>query len=69
LLTDLRTRQIHIKNGPMAQRLYEPLHSLEVELKESGKIYKCLPGKHDDLAISLGVLNWAIRHSHWPSWA
>jgi hypothetical protein len=35
LLTDLRTRQIHSKNGPMAQRLYEQLHSLEVELRES----------------------------------
>ena len=46
LLTDLRTRQIRIKNGAMAQRLYEQLNSLEVELKESGKIYKCLPGKH-----------------------
>jgi hypothetical protein len=68
LLTDFRARQIRLIEEPMARRLYEQLHSLEVELKNSGKIYKCLPGKHDDLAISCAMLNWAIRHPHFGSW-
>jgi hypothetical protein len=69
LLTDFRTAQIRLTGGSMARRLYEQLNSLEVEQKESGKIYKCLPGKHDDLAISAAMLNWAIRHPHFLTWA
>jgi hypothetical protein len=67
LLSDFRARQIRMLAGPMAQRLYQQLMSLEVEQNDNGKIYH--PGKHDDLGISLAMLNWAIRHPHWDSWA
>jgi hypothetical protein len=69
LLSDLRSHQIRFADGPMSRRLYEQLTSFEVEEKESGKSYKCLSGKHDDLAISCAMLNWAVRHPHWPYWA
>jgi hypothetical protein len=69
LLTDFRSAQIRLIDGPEALRLYEQLNALEVERKETGKIYKCLPGKHDDLAISAAMLNFAIRHPHFGSWA
>jgi hypothetical protein len=69
LHNDFRSAQIRLTDGPMARRLYEQLNALEVEQKERGKIYKCLPGKHDDLAISAAMLNWAIRHPHFASWA
>jgi hypothetical protein len=69
LLTVFQSALIRLTDGPMAQRLFEQLHALEVEQKGNGKIYKCLPGKHDDLAISGAMLNWAIRHPHFGSWA
>jgi hypothetical protein len=68
LLGDFRSRQIRFTEEPMARRIYEQLNDLEVEQKETGKIYKCLPGKHDDLGISGAMLNWAIRHPHFVSW-
>jgi len=69
LLGDLRSNQIRFTEGPMTRPLYQQLNSLDVEHKPTGKFYKCLPGKHDDLAISAAMLNWAIRHPHFPSWA
>jgi hypothetical protein len=69
LLSDLRSQQIRLPDDQAARRLYEQLASLEVERKPNGeKIYKCLPGKQDDLAISCAMLNWLIRHPHWDDW-
>jgi hypothetical protein len=69
LLRDLRSNQIRLANDPMASRLFEQLALLEVERKANGeKIYKCPPGKHDDLAISCAMLNFLIRHPHWERW-
>jgi hypothetical protein len=69
LLHDFRSRQIRFPNDPMARRLYDQLTLLEVERKANGeKIYKCPPGKHDDLAISCAMLNFLIRHPHWEYW-
>ena len=33
-------------------------------MPESGMVYKCLPGQHDDLGISCAMLNWAAHHPH-----
>jgi len=51
-------------DGPESQRAYQQLNSLETELKESGTVYKCLPGQHDDLGMSCAMLAWAAAHPH-----
>jgi hypothetical protein len=43
--------------------------ALETEIRESGIIYTCPPGHHDDLGISCAMLAWAARHPHLPYWA
>jgi hypothetical protein len=70
LLDDLRAQQIRLPAEPAASLpLREQLASLDVERRPNGeKIYKCAPGKHDDLAISCAMLNWLIRHPHWEHW-
>ena len=50
------------------RRAYEQLANLEVEYRESGTVYTCPPGKHDDLGISCAMLAWAARHPHLPYW-
>src|SRR5271154_4343521 len=47
---------------------YEQLEALETELTESGTIYRCPPGQHDDLGISCAMLAWAARHPHFGTW-
>lgn len=42
--------------------------TLEIELRESGLVYRCPPGQHDDLAISSALLVWAARHPHLYRW-
>jgi hypothetical protein len=42
--------------------------SLEPEQRESGIVYKCPLGQHDDLAMSLAMLAWAARHPHLIYW-
>jgi hypothetical protein len=32
--------------------------NLETEIRDSGIIYKCLPGQHDDLGIFCAMLAW-----------
>jgi hypothetical protein len=46
----------------------EQLAGLETELRESGTVYTCPPGQHDDLGISCAMLAWAARHPHLPYW-
>ena len=41
---------------------------LETEMRESGILYKCPPGHHDDLGISCAMLAWAARHPHLRAW-
>jgi hypothetical protein len=41
---------------------------LETELRETGIVYSCPPGQHDDLGISCTMLAWAARHQHLSSW-
>lgn len=42
--------------GPMAVRAYEQLMGLETEYRESGTLYTCPQGQHDDLGISCAML-------------
>ena len=34
--------------------------SLETEVRDTGIVYSCLPGQHDDLGMSCAMLAWAI---------
>jgi hypothetical protein len=68
LLAQLRDRQIRFVNGAESRRAYAQLEALEPEQRESGRVYKCLPGQHDDLAMSLAMLAWAAQHLHFDEW-
>jgi hypothetical protein len=65
----LQSGQVRIVDGPMTRRAYEQLMALETEMRESGIIYSCPSGQHDDLGISCAMLAWAARHPHLTYWA
>jgi hypothetical protein len=60
--------QVRIVDGPMARRAHQQLVALETKLRESGTVYKCSSGQHDDLGISCAMLAWAARHPHLEHW-
>ena len=64
----LQSGQVRIVDGPTMRRAYEQLMALETELRESGIVYSCPPGQHDDLGISCAMLAWAAHHPHLGSW-
>jgi hypothetical protein len=66
--SELQSGRVRMVDGPMARRAYEQLANLETEVRETGIVYKCLPGQHDDLGISCAMLAWAARHPHLPRW-
>ena len=65
---ELQSDQVRIVDGPTSQRAYEQLNGLETEMRESGIVYSCPSGQHDDLGISCAMLAWAARHPHLSSW-
>jgi hypothetical protein len=65
---ELQADQVRIVDGPMARRAHEQLVALETELRESGTVYKCASGQHDDLGISCAMLAWAAQHPHLDHW-
>ena len=64
----LQSGQIRIVDGPTTRWAYKQLMALETEIRESGIVYTCPPGHHDDLGISCAMLAWAARHPHLPYW-
>jgi hypothetical protein len=66
--SELQSDVVRIVDGHMARKAYEQLANLEVEYRETGVIYTCPPGQHDDLGISCAMLAWAARHPHLPCW-
>jgi hypothetical protein len=52
----------------LVRRAFAQLHALEPEYRETGTVYHCPQGQHDDLAISCAMLAWAARHPHLDSW-
>jgi hypothetical protein len=52
----------------MAQKAYQQLEALDVEYGDTGTVYKCPPGQHDDLGISCAMLVWAATHPHLSGW-
>ena len=51
-----------------SRRAFEQLVRLETEMRDSGTVYRCPSGQHDDLGISLAMLVWAARHPHLETW-
>ena len=69
LLAKLRDRRIQVLvDSPESRRAYEQLTALEPEQRETGIVYKCPAGQHDDLAISFALLAWAAQHQHLDAW-
>jgi hypothetical protein len=68
LHAELQSDLVRFVDGPMSKRAYEQLNGLETEMRESGIVYTCPPGQHDDLGISCAMLAWAARHPHLPEW-
>ena len=66
--SELLADQVRMVNDPMSRRAYEQLMNLETEMRDTGVIYKCLPGQHDDLGISCAMLAWAAAHPHLNEW-
>jgi len=67
--TELQNDRVRFVDGPMSRLAYEQLANLETEMRQSGTVYTCPPGKHDDLGISCAMLAWAAHHPHLPEWA
>jgi hypothetical protein len=66
---ELQADQVRIVDGPTSRRAYEQLEKLETEMRDTGVVYTCPPGQHDDLGISCAMLAWAAGHPHLSSWA
>jgi Terminase large subunit, T4likevirus-type, N-terminal len=66
--TELQSDQIRFADIPAMRRAYEQLANLEVEFRDSGMVYTCPAGLHDDLGISCAMLAWAARHPHLEWW-
>ena len=65
---ELQSRQVRFVDGPASRRAFEQLANLETEQRDTGTVYKCPPGQHDDLGISCAMLAWAARHPHLSLW-
>jgi hypothetical protein len=66
--SELQSNQVRFVDGPMSRRAYEQLMSLETEMRETGTVYSCPSGQHDDLGISCAMLAWAARHPQLSEW-
>ena len=67
-LTELRSDLVRLSDGAAVRRAYDQLANLETEFRESGTVYTCPTGHHDDLGISCAMLAWAARHPHLELW-
>lgn len=67
-LSEMQSGLVRIVDGQTSRQAYEQLMALETEMRESGIVYKCPPGHHDDLGISCAMLAWAARHPHLNTW-
>jgi len=65
---ELYDNKVRILDGAGSRRAYEQLAMLEMEYRQSGPIYGCPSGRHDDLAISCAILVWAAQHPHLEYW-
>src|SRR5579859_3898669 len=64
----LQAGQVRFVDSEMSRRAFEQLVNLETEYRETGTVYTCPPGLHDDLGISCAMLGWAAHHPHMNEW-
>jgi len=64
----LQSGQVRFAAGPASRRAYAELERLEAEIRDTGTVYKCPPGQHDDLGISCAMLAFAADHPHLRWW-
>jgi hypothetical protein len=67
-LAELERGEIKIVNNAISRLACQQLADLVVEDGDSGRIYKCASGRHDDLGISCAIVAWAARHPHLEAW-
>ena len=65
----MQDNKIRMLAGPESLRAYHQLTTLEIEYRQSGMIYDCPSGRHDDVAISCAMLVWAALHPHLAYWS
>jgi hypothetical protein len=68
LLRELRDNKVRILDSETSRYAYQQLTMLEMAYRQSGVIYSCPSGRHDDLAISFAIVVWAVLHPHLPVW-
>jgi len=68
LLAQWREDRIHFADSADSRRTFAQLAALECEQRPNSIIYKCPSGQHDDLAMSLAMLNWAAQHLDLDWW-
>jgi hypothetical protein len=68
LHSEFQADRVRFGNSHEVRRAFQQLADLKLEYRESGAVYQCAPGRHDDLGISLAMLSWAARHPHLGSW-
>ena len=66
--SELQQGVVRMIDNDMSRKAYDQLVRLETEMRESGIVYQCPPGQHDDLGISCAMLAWAARHPHRQHW-
>jgi hypothetical protein len=68
LHSEFQAGLVRLTDDPQIRRAFEQLADLGMEYRESGVVYTCPPGRHDDLGISCAMLAWATRHPHLEAW-
>ena len=68
LAAEFQDHRIRFADGADSRRAYEQLTALDREQRDNGIVYKCPPGQHDDLAMSLAMLAWGAQHLHLDQW-
>ena len=68
LHSEMQCGRVKWSDSPMMRRAFAQLANLQTEFRDTGVVYTCPPGQHDDLGISFAMLAWAARHPHLEWW-
>jgi hypothetical protein len=61
LHAELQADVVKFADSQIMRRAFEQLVNLQTEFRDTGVVYTCPPGQHDDLGISIAMLAWAAR--------
>ena len=68
LHAELQADVVKFADSQTMRHAFEQLVNLQTEFRDTGVVYTCPPGHHDDLGISIAMLAWAARHQHLECW-